>query len=228
MKKIAHDPATPKGILICSVKAIAGLCIFAFGCHLIIQGNIGAAPWDVLNLGLSGTFGISYGCASIIVSLVIVCIDMLMHESIGLGMFYDAILVGLAVDLYEFIGLIPMQENYFTGVIFTVAGVLLQGFSMYYYMSAGLGCGPRDTMLVGLSRRIKKVPIGAISIAILSVVTLCGWLLGGKAGLGTLIGAFGTGPAMQMFFRIMHFDATGIKHQNIIGSLRVIAGKSKK
>lgn len=226
--KKAPDRSTPKGLLYGSLRAILGLFIFAFGCYLTIQGNIGASPWDVFELGLSGTFGVSYGVANITVSLIIVCVDICMRESIGLGMIYDAILVGLAVDLYGYIGIIPLQNNLWSGVALTVAGVLLQGFSMYYYMSAGIGCGPRDSLLVGLSRRMKKVPIGAISIVIMTVVTLAGWLLGGKAGLGTLICAFGTGPSMQTFFRIMRFDPTGIHHINLLETKRILFGGSRR
>ena len=89
-------------------------------------------------------------------------------------------------------------------------------------MIASLGCGPRDTLLVGLAKRVKRIPIGAVSIALLGSATLIGWLLGGPIGIGTLICAFATGPIMQMAFRSVHFDATGVKHQNLKDSLQVL------
>ena len=46
-------------------------------------------------------------------------------------------------------------------------------------MKAALGCGPRDTLLVGLSRRLTRVPIGAVSIGIQGTVALIGFLLEG-------------------------------------------------
>ena len=93
-------------------------------------------------------------------------------------------------------------------------------------MKAALGCGPRDTLLVGLAKRAGRIPIGAVSIALLSLATFIGWLLGGPVGLGTLICAFCTGPIMQAAFRSVHFDATKIRHQHLAESAGVLfAGK---
>ena len=89
-------------------------------------------------------------------------------------------------------------------------------------MIASLGCGPRDTLLVGLAKRVKRVPIGAVSIALLSTATLAGWLLGGPVGIGTLLCAFGTGPIMQLAFTTVRFDATGIRHQRLMDSMKVM------
>ena len=66
-------------------------------------------------------------------------------------------------------------------------GLVILGYTQYAYMSASLGCGPRDTLLVGISKRIKSIPIGAVSIIILSTATFIGWLLGGPVGIGTII-----------------------------------------
>ena len=84
-------------ILIAAVSLVAN----GFGVYLTIQANIGASPWDVLNLGLSNTFGILYGTAAIIVSFSILGIDILMKEPIGIAMIIDSIVVGKTVDLFN-------------------------------------------------------------------------------------------------------------------------------
>ena len=48
-----------------TLLAAIGLICFGAGVYLTIQANIGVAPWDALNLGLSKTFGILYGTASV-------------------------------------------------------------------------------------------------------------------------------------------------------------------
>ena len=58
-------------ILINMLIAAISLFVNGFGIYLTIQADIGAAPWDILNLGLSKTLGILYGSASIAVSLTI-------------------------------------------------------------------------------------------------------------------------------------------------------------
>ncbi len=213
---------TRKEILKNSLSAALGLLCFAVGVYFTIQANIGVSPWDAFELGLSGTFGIMYGTASIIVSIVIIVIDIFLHEKIGIGMFLDALLVGKTVDLLNYLNLIPLQHSLVTSLLLMVAGLFLMGFSQYFYMRAGLGCGPRDTLLVGLARRITKIPIGVISIILLAVVTFLGWILGGPIGIGTLICAFCVGPTMQLSFKIVHFEPTSIEHQDVISSMKIL------
>ena len=202
---------------------LAAVSLFAngFGVYLTIQANIGAGPWDVLNLGFSRTLGILYGTASIAVSLTILVIDILLKEPIGIAMFIDAVVVGKAVDFFNHIGAVPPCQSLLTGIPVMIAGLFIMAYTQFTYMMASLGCGPRDTLLVGLAKRVRRVPIGAVSITLLSLATLIGWLLGGPVGVGTLVCAFGTGPIMQFAFRTVGFDATGVRHQRLRDSLRV-------
>ena len=206
---------------------IAAISLFfnGFGVYLTMQANIGAGPWDVLNLGLSNTLGILYGTASIAVSYSILGIDILLKEPIGIAMFIDAFVVGKSVDFFNRIGAVPKCDSAVTGIPVMLIGLVIMAYTQFTYMSASLGCGPRDTLLVALAKRVKKIPIGAVSITLLSLATFIGWLLGGPVGIGTLICAFATGPIMQMAFKTVHFDATGIHHQNLIDSMKVIMSK---
>ena len=203
---------------------LAALSLFVngFGIYLTIQANIGAGPWDVLNLGLSKAFGMLYGTASIAVSLTILLIDILLKEPIGLAMFIDSIVVGKAVDFFNWLGLVPRAHSLLGGILLMGIGLWIMAYTQYTYMIASLGCGPRDTLLVGLARRVRKVPIGAVSIALLSFATFVGWILGGPVGIGTLICAFCAGPIMQMAFHSVHFDATHVRHQRLQDSARVV------
>lgn len=216
---------TAKSIILNMLIASAGLFTFGFGVYLTIQANLGAAPWDVFELGISGTFGIKYGTAAILVSLTVLCIDVALREKIGIGMFLDAFIVGKTVDLFNSINLVPAINNPLTGAAVMISGLIIMGFSQYLYMKAALGCGPRDTMLVGLSRRLPKIPIGVVSIGIMTVVAGIGRLLGGPLGVGTLICAFLAGPIMQFAFRVTKFNATEVSHQGLKESFEVFAGK---
>ena len=124
-----------------------------------------------------------------------------------------------------------LQRNRTPGAIFLnamIAGLFILAYTQYTYMLASLGCGPRDTLLVALAKRIRQIPIGAVSIGLLSTATLAGWLLGGPVGIGTLICAFGMGPIMQLAFTTVRFDATSIRHQRLKDSLMVLALKPSK
>ena len=217
-----RENRTAGSIALNILLAAVSLFVNGFGIYLTIQANIGAAPWDVLSLGLSHTAGILYGTASIAVSVTILLIDILLREPIGIAMFIDAVVVGKAVDFFNWTGLVPPCASVWTALPMMLAGLVILAFTQYTYMIASLGCGPRDTLLVGLAKRLKRLPIGAVSVAMLSTATLIGWLLGGPVGIGTLICAFATGPIMQAVFRAVRFDATGIRHQRLQDSLRVV------
>ena len=213
---------TAGSIALHALLAAVSLFVNGFGVYLTIRANIGAGPWDVLNLGLSRSLGILYGTASVAVSFAILGIDILMKEPIGIAMFIDAVVVGKAVDFFNWIDAVPACASPLTGIPLMLAGLTIMAYTQFTYMAAALGCGPRDTLLVGLAKRLNRWPIGAVSIALLSLATLIGWLLGGPVGIGTLICAFCSGPIMQAAFRTVRFDAKRISHQRLTDTVRVL------
>ncbi len=223
--KSLHENRTGGAIVTNMLLAAVSLFVNGFGVYLTIQANIGAGPWDVLNLGLSKTLGILYGTASIVVSYTILGIDIALREPIGIAMFIDAFVVGKAVDFFNRIGAVPKCESLVTGIPVMIIGLIIMAYTQYTYMSASLGCGPRDTLLVALAKRAGRIPIGVVSITLLSLATFIGWLLGGPVGIGTLICAFCTGPIMQMAFKSVRFDATHVHHQHLADSVRVFVDR---
>jgi len=79
---------------------------------------------------------------------------------------------------------------------------------------------PRDTLLVGLARRVPRVPIGAVSITLLSLATLIGWLLGGPVGIGTVISTMGAGLVMQLVYTAIRFEPREVRHVDVLESIR--------
>lgn len=223
--KSLHENRTGGAIVTNMLLAAVSLFVNGFGVYLTIQANIGAGPWDVLNLGLSKTLGILYGTASIVVSYTILVIDIALREPIGIAMFIDAFVVGKAVDFFNRIGAVPKCDSLVTGIPVMIIGLIIMAYTQYTYMSASLGCGPRDTLLVALAKRAGRIPIGVVSITLLSLATFIGWLLGGPVGIGTLICAFCTGPIMQMAFKSVRFDATHVHHQHLADSVRVFVDR---
>lgn len=221
MKLSVRPNDSPKSILLNMLLAFVSLFLNGFGVYLTINANIGAGPWDVFNLGLSKTFGIIYGNASISVSIAILLIDIAMHEPIGIAMFIDAVTVGKAVDFFNYLNLIPKPETTVGGIVMMFIGLVILNVTLLFYMLASLGCGPRDTLLVGLKRRIHRLPIGILCVIIHALATFIGFLLGGPVGIGTLIFAFTNGPILQIVFNIFHFDATKITHQSLFESLKI-------
>ncbi len=208
-----------------TVRAIIGLFVCGAGLYLTLRANVGVGPWETLNVGLSRQLSISYGTASVATALVIVLIDLVMHERIGLGTLLDALLVGKFVDLLDWIGLVPRCQRFLPGVAVLFGGMVLVSIGQWLYMSAGLGCGPRDSFLVGVGRRMARLPIGVVNFIIFIVVTALGYLLRGDVGVGTLLFAVFQSAIMQLVFRIARFEPRDVVHEDVVQTVCRLRGK---
>lgn len=195
--------------------ACVGLIVFSFGSYLQLQANIGLSAWSSLNQGLTYHFPLSFGNASILVSVIVVVTDLLLREPIGLGTILDAFLVGWAMDFFLLIGPEPMEGNLVLQLLLLVAGITIMCVGQYMYMLAALSCGPRDALLVALGKRAPKISIGVINILMTAAVLLAALLLGSRAGIGTVICIFGTGTIMDLVFKVLRFEPRSIQHQGL-------------
>ena len=212
-------------ILLQWLQIAAGLAVFAFGVHLTIHADIGLAPWDCLGMGVAKHTPLSYGLAMTLIAVVILGIDLLLRERIGFGTVIDALLTGNMTQFFNDTDPLPENNNLWFGIAFMLAGFVFMAIGMRIYMAAGQCCGPRDSLLVGLGRRMPKVPIGVVEIILWAVVLLAGWLLGGPVGIGTIIGTFGAGAVMQLVYSAMRFEPRSVSHRSIIETTRILIGK---
>ncbi len=216
-----------KDLLFRSVKAALGLVFFGFGVFLTIQADIGLAPWDCLNVGIAGKLNVSYGTISVLLSVLIVLIDLLLGERIGLGTILDALLVGPSVDMFATLGIVPKSDgSLWMGLILLSIGLFIMAFGQFFYMSARLCCGPRDSLLVGLGKRLRRWPIGAVNVVLQLTVLITGALLGGPVGVGTVASVFLLGIITQLVFRLVRFEPRDLLHEDIVFSVKsIITGK---
>ena len=210
-----------------SLLASAGLLLFAFGFYLQLAANIGLSPWTALNQGLSNHLPITFGQASILVSVLIVALDLLMKETIGLGTILDALLVGWGSDLFIALELVPYQTKFLPGLGVLVVGLAVSCVGQWLYMLAGLSCGPRDAFLVGLGKKLPRLPIGRVNIILNLAVALVAFLLGGQIGLGTVIALLGTGIIMDLVFKLVRFEPRSVTHEGLLDTIRAFAKAAK-
>ena len=210
------------------MQIAAGLLVFAFGVHLTIHANIGLAPWDCLGMGVAGHTPLNYGLAMTMIALCVLGIDLLLKERIGFGTIIDALLTGNFVQLFNDLDPLPANESLLAGVIWMLAGFVFMALGMMIYMRAEEGCGPRDSLLVGLGKRLPKLPIGMVEILLWSVVLLAGWLLGGPVGLGTLLSTLGAGAVMQVVYNILHFEPRNLHHRDVMEVARDLVSDGKR
>ncbi|MCR5107742.1 MAG: hypothetical protein K6B28_06225 [Lachnospiraceae bacterium] len=204
------------------IKIIAGLLVFSFGVHLTIYANIGLAPWDCLGMGIAKHTPFNYGISMTFVALSVLVIDIILKEKIGFGTVIDALLTGNFVQFFNSMNPFPQNTNVGIGIFIMITGFVFMALGMWIYMSAEQCCGPRDALLVGVGKRITKVPIGFVEIILWGIVLLIGYLLGGPVGIGTLVSTFGAGLVMQFVYSLIKFEPRELKHKGIMEVVRIL------
>lgn len=203
------------------LRLLLGLLLYGLGVYLIIQANIGLAPWEAFSMGLTLLTGLSFGNIVVLSGLVIVGIDLLLKEKIGFGTLLNAILIGKFIDLFDWINLVPAMDSYLTGIPLLLISQVVIALASFLYMGAGMGCGPRDALMVALGKRMPKAPIGLVRGGLEGTVLLIGWLLGAKVGLGTVIAVFGIGFIIQYTFQFLRFDVKAVRHENLLDTIKI-------
>ena len=205
-----------------------GLFLYGIGSYLSIQANIGLAPWSAFSVGATNFVPISYGDVTIVSGLVILVFDLLLREPVGLGTLLDILLIGKFVDLFAYFELVPLMDNFLLGVVVLLVGQLIIAVGTYYYVGAGMCCGPRDALMVALGKRLKRTPIGLIRGLIEGTALLLGWLMGAKVGLGTVISVFGISFILEATFRALRFDVTAVVHEDLRQTWRRLRGAQRQ
>ena len=172
-----------------------GLALFGLGEGLLIVSFTGASPWSVLAQGISLNVNLSIGTITLFISLVVLIFWLPLKQKPGIGTILNALIIAMMIDIC--IKFVPTPENYISQLILAIVAVFTVGFGGGIYLVANLGAGPRDGLMVGLQKKT-NMPIATVRAFLeISVVTV-GWYLGGTVGLGTLLFAFGIGPAVAL------------------------------
>ena len=180
-------------------RCITGLAFFGFGITLFLRANLGLAPWDIFHKGLSEKLDISIGLVIEGVGLLLLLLWIPLRQRPGVGTILNAIEIGLVVNLTK--PLIGEPDQLIIRVMMVIAGVIVIGLGSALYIGAGLGSGPRDGLMLGLSKRSiagRQISIRVARTVVEISVMVAGLFLGGSIGIGTLIFMFGIGPLVQL------------------------------
>ena len=173
----------------------SGLALFGLGEGLLIISFTGASPWSVLAQGISLNMDLSIGTITFFISMTVLIFWLPLNQKPGIGTILNALIIAAMIDIC--IKFVPTPENYISQLILAVMAVLTVGFGGGVYLVANLGAGPRDGLMVGLQKKT-NIPIAAIRAFLEITVVTIGWYLGGTVGVGTLLFAFGIGPAVAL------------------------------
>ena len=172
-----------------------GLALFGLGEGLLIVSFVGASPWSVLAQGISLNVNLSIGTITLFISIGVLLFWIPLNQKPGIGTILNALIIALMIDIC--IKFVPTPDNYISQLILAIVAVLTVGLGGGIYLVANLGAGPRDGLMVGLQKKT-NLPIAGVRAFLEITVVSIGWYLGGTVGVGTLLFAFGIGPAVAL------------------------------
>ena len=177
-----------------------GLAIFGLGDSLLVQGDVGNAPWTVFAQGLTFKTGLSIGWATAIISIFVLLIWIPLNEKPGFGTLSNIVLIASFIEIGTHI--FPKQTSTLAGVVFALTGIAMVGLGSALYITCGLGPGPRDGAMTGIHFKT-GIRVGRVRMGIELVVLTIGWLMGGRVGIGTALFALLIGQSVAIFLGIV-------------------------
>lgn len=187
-------------------RLLFGLYLVGLGLAMMIHTGLGVPPWDVLSQGLSVQTGWSFGTSAVVISAVVLLLWIPIKQQPGIGTVINAILIGPFADLNA--PLMPQLDGWLANLVWMLLGLISVALGAGLYISANLGAGPRDGLMVGLTR-VSGWPFWIIRTIGESLVLATGWLLGGTVGIGTALFAVAIGYLMQTSMKMFGFDPKG-------------------
>lgn len=209
------------------VQLFVGLYLYGLGIALIVRGELGVAPWDVLTQGIAKQTGLGFGLITILTSGVVLLLWIPIRQKPGFGTLMNALLVGPFADLS--LWMIPTGLDLWVRIVMLLGGIVVLAAATGLYIGAHFGPGPRDGLMTGLHRRTGwRIWIVRTGIEVSVLAT--GWLLGGNVGIGTLAFALLIGPlcgyTIPLFAVKRRTDATapvGVRDRDIPHSATGVA-----
>ncbi|NCP86439.1 MAG: hypothetical protein CO094_02310 [Anaerolineae bacterium CG_4_9_14_3_um_filter_57_17] len=181
-----------------------GLGLFGFAIAAMIRANLGTSSWAVLEVALANLLGLTPGTMMVLMGALVLTGDFLLREKIGWGTLANMLSIGPWEDLA--LRLIPpVQGNLPLQAAMLLAAIAVMGLASAIYIGVDAGAGPRDSLMLAIKRTTGvsiRVARGSIEVTVVAL----GWLLGGPAGIGTVIFALLIGTFVQWGFKLLKVE----------------------
>ncbi len=182
----------------------AGFTLYGLAITLMIRGNLGTSAWPVLEVALSKILGITVGTMSVLTGFVVLGGALSMREKIGWGTLGNILSIGPWEDFW-LARITPVTENLPMQIAMLLGSIAMIGLASAIYIGVDAGAGPRDSLMLAIKRTTGmniRTARGMIEVTVVSI----GWLLGGPAGIGTLVYALLVGAAIQLGFKLLKVE----------------------
>ncbi|MFF0148272.1 membrane protein YczE [Amycolatopsis sulphurea] len=175
-------------------QLLAGLALYGTSMAMLTRAHLGLDPWDVLHEGLTKLTGLSFGVVTAIASVFVLLLWIPLRQRPGVGTIANILVISVTVDAVR--AILPDQHVLGWQILLLAGGVGLNAVATAVYVGTRLGPGPRDGLMTGLTARTGR-SVRLVRTGIEVTVLAAGWLLGGTAGIGTVLYALSIGPLTQ-------------------------------
>ena len=174
---------------------VIGSVIAAYGITLALYAGFGGATLAVLWQGISRTFHISIGMASLIVAIVMIVFAFFYDRSqIHIGTILYQIVYSLCVDLFA--NAHVYSTHLWVNALIMLLGVMLFAVGTGFYAAASLGRGSYEALTFSLAEK-SGWQVKVVRMILDIVMVIAGVLLGGKFGICTIVTIIISGPVIQ-------------------------------
>ena len=174
---------------------VIGSVIAAYGITLALYAGFGGATLAVLWQGISRTFHISIGMASLIVAIVMIVFAFFYDRSqIHIGTILYQVVYSLCVDLFANAHVYSM--HLWVNALIMLLGVMLFAVGTGFYAAASLGRGSYEALTFSLAEK-NGWQVKVVRMILDIVMVIAGVLLGGKFGICTIVTIIISGPVIQ-------------------------------
>lgn len=179
---------------------IFGLSIFGFGEALLFRAGLGNSPWAVFAQGISRHSNLSIGEATFLISAIVLAIWFPLNERPGLGTIANMVVIATALQIG--IDHFPTFKSLPSKILAILLGIGLVGIGSGFYITCGLGPGPRDGLMTALHKKT-GIRVGRVRLTLELLVFTLGWILGGTVGIGTALFALLIGNSVALSFKLV-------------------------
>jgi uncharacterized membrane protein YczE len=181
-----------------------GLLGVGTGVALMIRGEIGVAPYDVLTTGIASISGIPVGLAAMLLAVGFVAAGTALGRRPGPGTLLAVLLIGPILGAV--LRALPHSETMALRVALFTGGFLLVAAGLTAVVVAELGPGPAEIVMLGLHDHGHPLAPARLGVELCCVAI--GWVIGGQIGVGTVVVAVLIGPILRWMLVAAGFDAT--------------------
>lgn len=173
---------------------VAAISLVGVGVGLMVTAELGVAPNDVMNTGLSEVLGMGVGTAAWVTAVVAMALAWALGRRPRAATVIGGVVVGFAIN--GTLAVLPELEAMPGRIVFLVLGLLAVWMGITGVVAADVGAGPLELVMLALMDRGVSIRLArwGIELALLAI----GLALGGAAGVGTAIFAFCTGPVLAV------------------------------